>query len=229
MMSECCGGKNTLKSFRVKRPELKSQLRPLGLCPWPGPHPAPSSNISGHHPYLTGAVRQTHRVSQDLGTQHAHPGNTRAPVTLPALCLHLLTTRSSCEPWSHPEDLSVNPAQPLPRDSAASENSLGPPGRPPLVQGRVEHPGPLTMRMATKQASVVFQSPLPRRALPTTTPVEDEAPAQLHAPCVVEREGTRRSQKLPGEVQPGLTPANSPGTWPSPGDPGPRGWGTSEG
>ena len=146
-------------------------------------------------------MRQTHRVSQDLGTQHAHSVTPELLVTLPALCLHLLTTRSSCEPWSHPEDLSVNPAQPF-RGTAASENSLGPPGRPPLPRGGGEHPGPTHNEDRHKAGQCGVPVPAARGGrLAHQHAVEDEvSKAQLHAPCVVEREGTHRSQKPPEEA-----------------------------
>lgn len=187
-------------------------------------------NISGHHPYLTGAVRQTHRVSQDLGTQHAHSVTPELLVTLPALCLHLLTTRSSCEPWSHPEDLSVNPAQPF-RGTAASENSLGPPRKTPTCPGAGgEHPGPTHNEDGHKTGQCGIPVPAARGGrLAHQHAVEDEvSKAQLHAPCVVEREGTRRSQKPPEEAAK-ADPSQQPRHLAQPRGPRAQRLGTSEG
>ena len=127
MMSGCCGGKTHSPGVRDLNSNHTSGLAALclaALCPCPSPHPGPSSKHLRSPSLPQGAVRQMYRVSQDLGTQHAHSVTPELLVTLPASCLHLLTTRSSCEPWSHPEDLSGNSAQPF-RGIAASENSLG--------------------------------------------------------------------------------------------------------
>ena len=87
MMSGCCGGKTHSPGVRDLNSNHTSGLAALclaALCPCPSPHPGPSSKHLRSPSLPQGAVRQMYRVSQDLGTQHAHSVTPELLVTLPA-------------------------------------------------------------------------------------------------------------------------------------------------